>query len=166
MNRRAIWFYGAAVVFFALALWAAWPSRNAHGNPSLEHLLAQCRTSSGTSVRLYEGNGGATTDFWYTVTVTSTTLGAERQVLFVDGSPVLRGLACNTAGVQIETASTAIAIAETEFAALRGQPRAIWRGKERDIGTNPLIQMQRNLAALCAVAAIASLFLARRSSRQ
>jgi len=163
MRLPAYFYFSAAFTLLLLACWAAWPSRNLHGNPSLEHLLAQCATFSGDVVRLYEGNGGATTNYWYTVTVTPRSFASERQILFAYGSPVLRGLTCGAEAVHIETDAAPISIPESKFAHLHERPRALWHNTERDVGTQPFLNARRALAAAFAVCAVIAFYLGRRS---
>ena len=51
--------------------------------------------------RLYRGNGGATSAFWYSVTFQHHPLGRERQFLFAYHSPAINRIACSREGVHV-----------------------------------------------------------------
>jgi hypothetical protein len=99
MARLLRWI--TALTCALLGLWLLLPGRNAAGNPSLEREIRRCNLPNGDLVRLYEGNGGATTAFWYTVTHDSGWLSPERQVLFSYGSPEVQEIACGPSGVEL-----------------------------------------------------------------
>ena len=76
-------------------------SRNYRGNPAFETLKAECVLSGGEKVRLYEGNGGATTAYWYTVTFETTSV-SEQQVIFSYAYPTIESLSCEDQQIQID----------------------------------------------------------------
>jgi hypothetical protein len=99
MGRLLRWI--TALTCALLGLWLLLPGRNIAGNPSFEREIRRCRLPNGDLVRLYEGNGGATTAFWYTVTHDGGWLSPERQVLFSYGSPEVKEIACGPSGVEL-----------------------------------------------------------------
>jgi hypothetical protein len=91
----------AALGCVLLGVWLLPPGRNAAGNPAFEQEIRRCRLPNGDLVRLYEGNGGATTAFWYTVTHDGGWWSPERQILFSYGSPEVKEITCGPAGVEL-----------------------------------------------------------------
>jgi hypothetical protein len=153
----------SAAAAIALAVWLAWPSRNVHGNPLQEKLLSQCVTANGMTVRLYEGNGGATTAYWYTVTTQGGVLDPERQVLFTYASPALESVACAGSGIRVAGELRTFSFPEVQIRALRDQPLALWRGVEKSgVTVQPMTITRYVLAAALSVVALVLLVLARR----
>lgn len=116
------------VVWLAVAA-CCWPTgRNpAGGNPDQETLLTTCATG-GWQVRLYEGDGGATTAYWSTVTVERPGR-PERQVFFAYADPLVDALVCDDAGVELRAGGALVReLAVGELEALRSQPISLWRG--------------------------------------
>jgi hypothetical protein len=66
-----------------------------------EELRSQCQWQRGASVRLWEGNGGATTAFWYSVTLQSGLPWTEREVFFSYSHPVVTEVRCEADGVVV-----------------------------------------------------------------
>ncbi len=155
MQSRKIIFLAIAGVCMAAAIWLAWPSRNFHGNPALERVTAECRTAAGTVVRVYEGNGGATSAYWYTVTAQGGFYTPERQVLFAYGSPVIDSLSCGGDGVRLVAQTRTLTMSEADIARLRHEPRTYWRGTEKPLGTQPLTLARYGLAAVLALISVA-----------
>jgi len=128
MKIRAATFLGAASALLLIAGWLALPSRNVYGNPWAEELKQDCAFSNGTKARLYLGNGGATTAYWYTVTVETGLLSPERQVAFSYSEPTLSELECRDDRLVI-SGGERLVIAASEFADRRDAPLIYWRGK-------------------------------------
>ena len=64
-------------------------------NHLFETLQSSCRLTDGTTVRLYEGDGGATTAFSYSVTAQARWgLWTERTVFWSYGEPVVSDITC------------------------------------------------------------------------
>jgi len=83
----------------ALGIYLLLPPRNLFGNPADERELQHCTLADGAEVRLYQGNGGATVAFWYTVTHARGWREPERQIFYAYGYPEIRGIACRPDGV-------------------------------------------------------------------
>lgn len=91
-----------ALVLIALGLYFLVPGRNAFGNPLFERELQRCSIPGSSEVlRLYEGNGGATTAFWYTVTFDGGWLSRERQIFYSYGNPEVKRIACREDAVDL-----------------------------------------------------------------
>jgi hypothetical protein len=76
--------------------------RNTFGNPAIEDLLEQCRLSaSGATVRLYRGNGGATTEFSYSVTFQAGSQKPEQQFFYAYGAPAIEHIECKNGEVTL-----------------------------------------------------------------
>ncbi|MEZ4320607.1 MAG: hypothetical protein R3F61_24205 [Myxococcota bacterium] len=119
-----------AVVLFGLCA-CRWGSRNgAGGNPDLERRLVSC-TAGAWEVRLYRGDGGATTAYWSTVTVERPGL-PERQVYFAYGFPLIDALQCSPDRVELVEAGVVVEpIEERRLAELRETPISIWKGRRQ-----------------------------------
>jgi hypothetical protein len=108
----------------ALGIWLATPGER-HVD---ESLLSSCRLASGTVARLFEGNGGATTAFWYSVTAESGDPSREREIFFAYAQPVIRSITCEQGRVLIRSASREWTISEASI--LKGAPSLeYWRGQ-------------------------------------
>lgn len=127
LKIRAATFLGAASALLFIACWLALPSRNAYGNPWLEELKQDCAFSNGTKARLYLGNGGATTAYWYTVTVETGLFSPERQVAFSYSEPALSEIECRDDRLVI-SGGEKLVIGASEFADRRNAPIIYWRG--------------------------------------
>ncbi|MBL8386167.1 MAG: hypothetical protein JNM90_23995 [Burkholderiales bacterium] len=141
----------------AVAAWLAWPSRNVHGNPGLETLRASCRTTGKVTARLYEGNGGATTSYWYTVTLEGDALGRERQVFFAYAFPQVVGIDCAGDAVIVRGDTLSRRIEPAAFSTLRETPMQFWSGKETTIASQPRASLTVVAAAVTALGGLAVL---------
>ncbi|MDH5669282.1 MAG: hypothetical protein OEY86_14855 [Nitrospira sp.] len=117
-----------SAILLLTAMWLAYPDRNSYGDPSMEELQQSCTTPDGTIVRLYVGNGGATTAFWYTVTATSGFLSREKQIIFSYSSPDFSSVTCTKEAVVVASSRGNIALGVPELTALRANPRVYHRG--------------------------------------
>ncbi len=83
---------------------------------TFETLQATCQVGDRATVRLYEGNAGATSSFWYSVTVQTGGPWTERQVFLANGFPVVTHIACDREGVGIsaEGMTWSVAVASVE----------------------------------------------------
>ena len=80
------------------------PNRNAYGNPQDEVLITQCQAPQDNAVvRLYQGNGGATTALRWSVTFQINPATQERQIFFSYGSPAISTILCAPDGVTLIT---------------------------------------------------------------
>jgi hypothetical protein len=108
------------------------PSRNAHGNPWREREMASCMLSDSAEVKLYQGDAGASSANWFSVTHNPKGLERERQILYRYRSPGLYDLVCDSAGVVIQTDGEPITISTAQARQLRQWPRGeqpsrVWR---------------------------------------
>lgn len=147
-----------------LALWLAWPGRNVHGNPSMERLAHDCTLPSGLTARLYEGNGGATTAFWYSVTVEGGLFQPERQVFFAYSEPSVERIACQPGEILVVASAGVHTIKEHELSALRKEPVTFWRGEREQLGAQPLAVFTNALAFLLLITSL--LFVVKALGRQ
>jgi hypothetical protein len=149
--------YVLATLLASTALWVAWPSRNIHGNPHLETLTTSCMTSSGVVARLYEGNGGATTAYWYTVTSESKLLGREKQVWFSYRGPAIDGLSCADRDLVLwANGSLFERLPLADLVAARANPIQYWSGQRTQLAEQPLSNFKWFIVAvlLCGAAGI------------
>jgi hypothetical protein len=93
-----------AVGLCALGIYLLLPPRNLFGNPADEQQLQRCTLADGAEIRLYQGNGGATTAFWYTVTHAKGWREPERQIFYAYGYPEIRAIACRPDAVVLTLA--------------------------------------------------------------
>jgi hypothetical protein len=161
------------VVSAALALallasdgWLLLPSRNALGNPDMESLIGSCKTSEAVTASLYRGNGGATTAYWYTVTLEGDKLGREKQVFFSYREPSPKRIICNGTDIVISGDSFNENIAAANFAKMRNSPMQYWRGERREGGTQPSSVLQGLAAGVAFLVATALLLRLYRASRR
>jgi hypothetical protein len=148
------------------AAWLAWPSRNVHGNTDMEELRDSCMTDEKVMARLYKGNGGATTSFWYSVTLERDALGNERQIFFAYGTPKLEEVKCVGDTVRIEGEYFVHSLGVTTFQRLRAEPIQYWSGRSEQRGTQPGRTFSLGAAAVLAVAAAGTLLWAKHASRR
>ena len=75
-----------------------------YGNPRFEDIIEQCQEpTTGAVVRYYLGNGGATTDYWYTVTYQETASSKELHFFHSYGSPRVEHIYCEPNSVEVQT---------------------------------------------------------------
>lgn len=112
-----------------LLLLACGTSRNpAGGNPAMETQLTSC-TAGAWEVRLYRGDGGATTAYWTTVTVERPGL-PERQVYFAYGWPLVDAMTCAPDHIELREGTNVVeTLQEPALAGLRDAPVSIWKGE-------------------------------------
>jgi hypothetical protein len=146
MSLRLYALAGSIAALLAAAVWLMLPGRNVHGNPWLEEPIASCSLPSGVLARFYEGNGGATTDYWYTITVRGGGFKSERQIFFAYGLPKIESLECASGEVRLIGESEHYRLPERAFEALRGEPMSFWRGRRVYRPEQPLAAYARHLA--------------------
>jgi uncharacterized protein YjeT (DUF2065 family) len=98
------------------------PGRNVHGNPWREREIASCLLSDSAEVTLYQGDAGASSPNWYSVTHNPKGLEPERQILYRYRSPGLYDVVCDSAGFIIQTDGRPIAISKAQARQLRQRP--------------------------------------------
>jgi hypothetical protein len=114
---------GASIAIGVLLLTAsAWLSVPRRGHP-FEELRSECRWQDGTRVRSWQGNGGATTAFWYSVTTQTSMPWTEREIFFSYSSPIVTSMTCESDGVVIIADGTAWTLKATDL--LSNQPRSL-----------------------------------------
>jgi hypothetical protein len=86
--------------------------------------------SSGSVVRLFEGNGGATTAFWYSVTVQPGGPWTEREAFLAYSEPVVTGISCQGETIEVRPADGAWRIDAASFERGTLVPVRYWRGEE------------------------------------
>lgn len=70
--------------------------------PFVELEIAQCRISATNEIiRIYEGNGGATTAFWYKVTYQENYFSTEKTILTTYGTPDYGLVNCQTNSIEL-----------------------------------------------------------------
>jgi len=80
-------------LLFGLSIWLIWPGRNEFGNPRNEVKIASCETSK-SIVRLYQGDGGATVSYSWSITAQNKSSPFEWQVFYTYSSPGIESLYC------------------------------------------------------------------------
>ena len=159
MNTGEVFRVFLSAVLLAAGVWLSYPERNLYGSASWGELTQTCTTPDGTTVRLYVGNAGATTSFWYSVTTESGFLSLERQVMYAYSSPKLSAITCTRNLVVISSPEYEFSFTEAELQALRDTPRAYSLGENnrtRSWGLASILKLAVSLAL-----ALASLFLIR-----
>jgi hypothetical protein len=101
------------------------PSRNAHGNPWREREMASCMLPDTAEVILYEGDAGASSPNWYSVTHNPKGLEPERQIIYHVGVPGMYDVVCDSAGIVIQTDGQAITLSTAQVRQLRQQRRGV-----------------------------------------
>jgi hypothetical protein len=144
----------SALALLIASGWLLLPSRNAHGNPDMESLIGSCKTSEGVTARLYEGNGGATTAYWYTVTLEGNELGREKQVFFSYAEPTPSQVTCNGADVVLSDKSIEEKIAASHFRKMRDSPVVFWSGARQEGGVQPLSVLRWLAAGIAFIVAV------------
>lgn len=89
------------IILLVAGVWLMLPGRNLYGNPWFEILIGECRLADGSTIRFYEGNGGATTAFWQTVTHFRFPSMRERQIVFAYASPTIVAATCQSDDVNV-----------------------------------------------------------------
>lgn len=142
--------YVFAAGLAAFALWIAIPGRNAQGNPFLEDEIDRCTTPSGTTFRLYQGNGGATTSFWFTLTSKHGIFSREKQIVYSYDSPEFRSVSCTNDQTILAGPKTTIRFGTSELTAMRNTPMSYWPIKQNDAssGFNLLSTIRYGSAAI------------------
>ena len=115
------------------AYWWTRPTRNVHGNPSMERLIGSCVTQDGVAASLYRGEAGATVGYWYTVTTSRSPDMPERQIFFSYSTPVVSSVSCVAGRIELATSAGLERFSDEEATALRDSPRSLWHGmRERE----------------------------------
>jgi hypothetical protein len=146
--------FSLATLCFGSGFWLLSPGRNVFGNPTLETLLSKCAIPNTEAIiRLYEGNGGGTSDYWYSVTFQTGRFDKEQQILYTYGTPTIKDVECQkqTAIVKINNSSfTAIKLPLTEVKQkLLQNPVGYYRGKRTEGGIQPLRVLAITAGIIC-----------------
>jgi hypothetical protein len=100
-------------------------------------LQSACRLSDSTTVRFYEGNGGATTSFSYSVTVQPTPWPwTERLVFYSYGSPTVTQVTCAAGTLTITAVESNWSVSEVT-GVTRVQTPMTWSLSSADIASRP-----------------------------
>ena len=84
-----------ATAFLCCGGWLAFSGRGVLGHlPGAETVIDSCQSSRGETIRLYEGNLGATTAYWYRVTLQSSFFATERRFFQAYSRPVIESVDC------------------------------------------------------------------------
>jgi hypothetical protein len=94
------------IMLLAGSAWLCMPRRS----HTFAELRSQCRWRDGVTVRFWEGNGGATTAFWYSVTVQPGMPWTEREVFFSYSNPVVASVTCEPEGIVVTANGTALTL--------------------------------------------------------
>jgi hypothetical protein len=130
----ATWtFVGALLVVSGLYLVV--PSRNARGNPRLEREMASCVLPDDAEVKLYQGDGGSSSDNWYSVTHDPAGLEPERQIVYRYRAPALYDLVCDSVGVIIRTDDAPITLTAAQANGLRRWPEGFQPSRTTKLAT-------------------------------
>ncbi|MGQ4647474.1 hypothetical protein [Lyngbya aestuarii] len=128
-----------------LAIWGIkllLSERNVFGNPQLETLMAQCQipsTETETTIRLYEGNGGATVAYSYSVTFFEGKFFREKQFFYTYGFPVIKSIDCHNDRVSIFTDEETFDFTLEQIKSkLIHQPIGFYKGQQQKSSIQPL----------------------------
>jgi hypothetical protein len=97
-------FVAVKAVFLAagalLSVWGAWLAipRQSH---TFEALQSSCPLASGAVVRLFLGNGGATTGYWFSVSIQTGGPWSEEYIFNAEPPPALKAIKCEGSVLQI-----------------------------------------------------------------
>jgi hypothetical protein len=69
--------------------------------PGAEVVIDECRSAGGGTVRLYEGNLGATTSYWYLATLQPGFFSAERDFFQAYGWPAIGAVECQGGEIEL-----------------------------------------------------------------
>ena len=130
----ATWtFVGALLVVSGLYLVV--PGRNARGNPRLEREMASCVLPDDAEVKLYQGDGGSSSENWYSVTHDPPGLEPERQIVYRYRAPALYDLVCDSVGVVIRTDDAPITLTAAQASRLREWPAGLQPSRTTELAT-------------------------------
>lgn len=131
------------ILALLLAIWGVkllLPDRNVWGNPQLETLMMQCQIPSTEAViRLYQGNGGATVAYWYSVTFDNGKFPTEKQIFHTYAYPSIQSIDCRPDEVTVlaDEQSWTFSIKEIKNQ-LINQPIGFYRGEPQQKSIQPL----------------------------
>ena len=172
MNTGDVFRIFLSAALLAAGVFLSYPERNLYGSPSWEELTQTCTTPDGTTVRLYVGNAGATTSFWYSVTTGAGFLSLEKQVMYAYGSPKLSAITCARNLITIFSPEQEFSFTEAELLVLRDTPRAYSQGdsdRTRNWGAAGVLKLAVSLVlaltSLCLIRAVCLRISGRRVTR-
>jgi len=127
----------------ALAIWGIQqllPERNVFGNPQLETLVTQCQVPARkATVRLYQGDGGATVASWYSVTFSTGKFSRERQFFYTYAWPTITSIDCRAGEVAIITNEKTFNLSlDQVHNELVHQPMGFYQGQQQKSFIQPL----------------------------
>lgn len=147
MKKASALFPGLLAI--ALAVWGIkllLPERNIFGNPEQETLVTQCQVkATEATVRLYQGDGGATVASWYSVAFSGGRFSRERQIFYTYGSPSITSIDCRAGEVAVITDEKTFHLPLNQIRnELVHQPMGFYRGEPQ----KPFIQPMRLLTII------------------
>jgi hypothetical protein len=128
------------VIGSILVLWGTWLALPRHSH-TFEDLESSCRLRPGTLVRFFMGNGGATTAFWYSITVQPGAPWTEREVFHSYREPVVTAMVCHGETVSVSSA-TRTWVLDSKLLDQEGSAAEYWRRRDN------LISVREGLATL------------------
>jgi hypothetical protein len=126
----------------------------------MEELQGSCSPAAAMTARLYRGNGGATTSYWYSVTLEREALGTEKQVFFAYRSPEVQTIECIKDALVINGDGFSQRIEKKDFQRLRDEPMQFWSGKQESRYIQPSRLLAFGAAGAVALSGVGALFLA------
>jgi hypothetical protein len=147
MKKASALFLG--LLALALAIWGITlllPTRNIFGNSEQETLVTQCQIkATEATVRLYQGDGGATVASWYSVTFSGGKFSRERQIFYTYASPSITSIDCRAEEVAVITEQKTFRLPLDKIRTeLVHQPIGFYRGEQQ----KPFIQPMRVLTII------------------
>jgi hypothetical protein len=119
---------GLAIIGVLLVTAGGWlciPGRN-HLS---EELQSSCSLAKGATVRFYEGNGGATTAFWYSVTIQDGPPWTERELFWSYSHPIVTDIICESNRLTIASAEASWSLSDADLLAPDRDPIKYFKGK-------------------------------------
>ena len=111
-------------------LWLAFPRRG----HEFEQLIGSCTFGRNTTARLFIGDGGATTELWYSVTVRMGMPWNEHEIFYVYSFPPITGISCEDDRVLITSHSHTWTIKPYDVISGSSDPVIISYGKSQGWG--------------------------------
>ena len=129
-----------ALVLAILGVKLLLPDRNVWGNPQFETLMMQCQIPSTEAIiRLYQGNGGATVAYWYSVTFDYGKFLGEKQIFYAYAYPSIQSIDCRADEVTVlaDEQSWTFSLKEIKNQ-LINQPIGFYKGETQQKSIQPL----------------------------
>lgn len=116
------------------------PDRNVWGNPQFETLMMQCQIPSTEAIiRLYQGNGGATVAYWYSVTFDDGKFPGEKHIFYAYAYPSIKSIDCRADRVAVLADEQKFNFTIEQIKnKLINQPIGFYRGEPKQKAIQPL----------------------------